>query len=262
MRAVHMLELTMAWLLTNLISKFLLPPLMLLIMGVSGLLLGRKRADLGRALTGVSLLLIWLTSTPYVAEAAMHWLEGAPVTLDIAQQPAEAIVVLGGGQYFSAPEFGGENTVSTSGLERVRYAARLHRKSGVPILVTGGSPEGDYVSEAVRMKETLEQDFNVQVRWIESESNNTRENAYFSHAILQREGIKRVYLVTHAWHMPRSTEIFRKAGFEVIPAPMGYKTRFETNLLTFLPEGHAMEVSSVVAHEVVGMLWYRLKSAL
>jgi len=251
----------MSWFLTNLLSRFLLPPLSFLLLGLVGLALAGKHPRSGKILVCASLLMMWLASTPYVAEGAMHWLEGTPVALDTRKQPAEAIVVLGCGLYHHAPEFNGESTISQCALERLRYAARLHRQTGLPILVTGGSPEGDYVSEGVRMKDALEQDFTVPVRWVEGESDNTRENAYFSRTILQQEGIARIYLVTHAWHMPRSEEIFRKAGFEVVPAPMSYTTRLETNLLTFLPNGEAAYRSWLCAHESIGILWYRVKSA-
>ncbi|MBI5919604.1 MAG: YdcF family protein [Nitrosomonadales bacterium] len=249
----------MSWLLTNLVSKFLLPPLCLLLLAGWGLLVWRSRPVLARVLLTFSFSLLWLASTPYFAKGAMRWLEGPLVAVDTAKQPAEAIVVLGSGQYFHAPEYGG-NTVSREALERLRYGARLLRQTNKPILVTGGSPEGDYLSEAAQMKTVLEEDFNVPVRWTEDNSDNTMENARLSYAILQQAGIKRIYLVTHAWHMPRSVEVFQRAGFEVIPAPTGFSTRYETNLLSFLPNGEAMYLSSIFAHEMIGQAWYRLKS--
>lgn len=260
-RRLSLVKLLMTWFLVNLFSKLLLPPLSLLILAGIGLTMWRSRPLLARYLLTLSVILLWLAATPYVAESALRWLEGPPLALDTRQQPAQAIVVLGAGQYFSAPEYG-ENTVSRSGLERLRYAARLQRATNLPVLVSGGSPEGDYASEAVRMKAVLEQEFQVPVRWIEGTSDNTLENARFSRPLLQAEGIGRIYLVTHAWHMPRAAEAFRRVGFDVVPAPTAFTTRYQTTLLTFLPSGDAMRDSSLFAHEVIGMAWYRLKSAL
>jgi hypothetical protein len=50
--------------------------------------------------------------------------------------------------------------------------------------VTGGGPLGIGSSEAEQMKLVLENDFHVPVKWVENASNNTRENAYKSFAVL------------------------------------------------------------------------------
>jgi uncharacterized SAM-binding protein YcdF (DUF218 family) len=98
------------------------------------------------------------------------------------------------------------------------------------------------------------------VRWAEGASDNTRENAKYSHQLLQKEGIRRIYLVTHAWHMPRSARVFRAAGFEVVPAPTAFTTRYRTDMLSFVPRAEALRDSRVFLHELIGLLWYRLIS--
>jgi hypothetical protein len=56
--------------------------------------------------------------------------------------------------------------------------------------------------------------------------------------------------------------IFRRAGFEVIEAPTAFTTRYQTDLLAFLPRADAMRDSKFFVHEVIGLLWYRVKSAI
>lgn len=249
----------MAWFLTNLISAFLLPPLDLLLVGTAGLLMWHKRPRIARTLVTASLTLLWLFSTPYFAEGALHMLEGSPRALDPRTDQADAIVVLGGGTYFHAPEYGGD-TVGEASLVRLRYAARLQRETGKPILASGGKPAGNNLSEARQMKSVLEDEFRVSVRWTEDSSSNTLENARNSYRILQKAGIRRIYLVTHAWHMPRAAYAFRQAGFDVVPAPTAWTTRYETDLLAFVPRAEALRDSTIFMHEVIGLLWYRLKS--
>lgn len=251
----------MSWFLTNLISAFLLPPLSLLLIGAAGVLLWHKRPPLARALVIAALALLWLCSTPYFAQGALHLLEGRPYAVDPKAQPADAIVVLGAGTYFHAPEYGGD-TVSNASLARLRYAAKLQRETGKPILVTGGTPLGNHVPEAEQMKAILENEFRVPVRWTEDASNNTLENALYSSALLQKTGIKRIYLVTHAWHMPRAAMAFRQSGLQVVPAPTAWITRYRTGLLTFVPRAEALRDSAIFCHEVIGLIWYRLKSWL
>ena len=250
----------MSWFLTNLVSAFLLPPLNLLLVALAGLLIVRSRPRLGRVLLTSSFLLLWLCSTPYVSDAAMHYLERQNKVVDLKTQSAEAIVVLGGGTYFHAQEYAGADTVNYSTLMRLRYGARLQRETGKPILVTGGRPVGNDSPEAQQMKSILEKEFNVPVRWTEDASDNTFENARFSYQILQQAGIKRIYLVTHAWHMPRSVMAFKSAGFEVIPAPLAFTNRYKTDLLGFIPDADSLKDSKIFMHEIIGLLWYRLKS--
>ena len=252
--------LLMSWFLTNLISAFLLPPLNLLLVALTGLFLSRSRPRLARALLAGSLALLWLCATPYIAGNALRLLEGKIKAVDSKAQPADAIVVLGGGTYFNAPEYGGMDTVGASSLERLRYAAKLQRETGKPILVTGGKPLGNATSEAQQMKTVLEKEFNVQVQWTEEASDNTLEDARYSYQLLQKIGIKRIYLVTHAWHMPRSVMSFEAAGFDVIPAPLDFTTSYQTDLFSFIPNAGSLENSRIFMHELIGMLWYRLKS--
>ncbi len=152
------------------------------------------------------------------------------------------------------------DTVSGSTLTRLRYAARLQRETGKPILATGGKPLGNSTSEAHQMQAVLEQEFKIPVRWTEDTSDNTLENARHSYQVLQHAGIKRIYLVTHAWHMPRSVLAFQAAGFDVIPAPTAFTTRFRTDLLSFIPSAGGLRDSSIFIHEAIGLLWYRLRA--
>ena len=249
----------MSWFLTNLVATLLLPPLNLLLIALTGLILWLKRPRLARVLLTTSIALLWLLATPFVSENLLRTLEGSPLVFPDAHTPAEAIVVLSGGTYFNAPEYAGD-TVGTASLQRIRYAAKLYREIKKPILLTGGTPLGNEVSEATLMKQALEQEFLTPVQWTENESNNTLENARFSFQLLQKAGIKRIYLVTSAWHMPRAQHVFEVAGFEVIPAPTAFTSHYQYSILSFLPNAGALQTSQIFLHEVIGLLWYRLKS--
>lgn len=252
----------MSWFITNLIAAFLQPPLSLLLLLALGTWQLEHRPRLARTLLITAFSLLWLCSTPYFAEGALHLLEARTATLDDRHQEADAIVILGGGTYFHAPEYAGHDTISDAALVRLRYGAKLQRETGKPILVTGGKPLGNDVSEAQQMRTALEQDFQVPVRWTEDASDNTLENARYSYQILQKAGIRNIYLITHAWHMPRSAEIFRRAGFDVTEAPTAFTTRYRTDLLAFVPSAEALRDSRIFVHEVIGLLWYQLKSAI
>lgn len=248
----------MGWFTTNLVSAFLLPPLNLILLGAIGVLLLKRHPRTGKLLVMFALTLFYLLSTPFVAETALQKLE-TPSTLH-SLDSIQAIVVLGAGTYFNAPEYDG-STVNRLGLERIRYAARLYRLTGKPMLAAGGSPLGSNSSEAAQMKAVLEKEFGVPVKWMEGDSRNTRENAYRSFAILKKDGISHIALVTHAWHMPRASREFEQAGFKVVPAATAYTTRYRTDVFSFIPTAGALQKSWLFLHEVIGMWWYRLSPA-
>ncbi len=240
-----------AWL-----KSWLLPPGIFLALSLAGFVL-RGRA--GRAMTLAGLLALGGLSLPFTARSMMVWLEeriegpgpGAPAPM--------AIIVLAGDYRSFAPEYG-EATIGQATLMRLRYAASLQRKTGLPILATGGGTPPEFtpgLADAMRI--ALERDFGVPVRWIESKSRNTFESAIETRRLFAAAGIPAAYLVTHAQHMPRSLQAFRAAGVTVIPAPTGGQgawTRWEWGDL--LPDSRAFERSCATLHEITGMLWYEL----
>ena len=110
------------------------------------------------------------------------------------------------------------------------------------------------------MADTLQQDYGIEADLLESRSQNTAENALFSAEILRRKGIGRVYLVTHAWHMPRAKAAFERHGIVVIPAPTGFVSRGEGLILAdWIPQSTALAGSSFAIHEWLGLVWYQLR---
>lgn len=252
--------LSMEWVIRNALALVSLPPGVLILVALWGLALVRRRAFLGRSLIALALVALYTLSTQYVADSLLQSLEASPAD-PLTRSGGQAIVVLGAGTYFDAPEYRA-TTVTADGLVRLRYAAHLHRAVGKPILASGGSPQGARIAEAAHMKAALQHDFRVPVAWIEDRSRTTLENAQFSHQILSAAGIRSIYLVTHSWHMPRATLAFEHAGFAVIPAATGYATRFRLTLLDFLPDARALRDSSRFFREVTGIAWYRLQFAI
>jgi uncharacterized SAM-binding protein YcdF (DUF218 family) len=237
-------------------AAFLLPPLAPLLLALAGFLVRKSRPRLAILLMVLGWGLIALLSTPFAGNGLLSLLE--PPYEDPLRRPADAIVVLGAGMYVNAPEYGGADTVNNYSLERLRYAAQVYRRSNAPVLVTGGAPHGNVTSEAALMKAVLQDEWGIAVAWTESNSVNTLENARLTDAMLGPAGIRRIYLVTHAWHMPRARFAFERAGFDVIPAPTRYTTRFRSDLFIFLPSGDGMFQSAIFCRELLGLIWYRL----
>lgn len=250
-------DLVLFWL-KKLAAAALLPPLGPLLLIGLGLLLAHRHRRSGLALAWLGLAAALLLATPASVGWLLRGLETAPVISAAALAQAQAIVVPGAGKRRHAPEYGGE-TINRLALERLRYGARLARRSGLPVLVSGGAPAGG-APEAELMRDALQQDFGVTARWVERASRDTRENARFSALQLHAAGVDTIVLVTHAAHMPRAQAEFEAAGLRVIPAPTGWFGGADATdgVLAALPGATTAFAGWVAAHEWLGRLAYRL----
>jgi uncharacterized SAM-binding protein YcdF (DUF218 family) len=243
------------------LAALVLPPTGPLLLALAGLALLGRRPRLGRALawTGVAGLL--LLCLPVVSHGLLRSLE--PPTLDLRRTAgAQAIVILGGGVRRNAAEFGGD-TLARLTLERVRYGALVARATGLPILVSGGSVYGG-TAEATLMKRALEREFNVEVRWSEDRSRDTRSNAAESAAILLPAGLTHVVLVAHGFDVPRASAEFAAAGLRVTPAPTvvsGERFGFD-HPVELLPSMSALQGSYYALYELLAEAVRRLRQSL
>jgi uncharacterized SAM-binding protein YcdF (DUF218 family) len=89
-------------------------------------------------------------------------------------------------------------------LVRLAEAASMQRRTGLPILVSGGRPENADDSLANMMSTVRQDDSHIAVRWREDRSSNTYENAAFSAELLRRANVPSALLVTNRWHMARA----------------------------------------------------------
>jgi uncharacterized SAM-binding protein YcdF (DUF218 family) len=239
------------FLLKKIILSLVLPPSSLVLLAFAGLPLARHRPRLGKLLIGIALLGLIVLSTPWVSGALIQSLQKFPPISDEQLAKCQAIVVLGGGIYRDAPEYRSD-TIGNVSLERLRYALHLSKVSGIPVLATGGAPEGG-VAEAAAIRKSAETDFGREIKLIEDQSLDTASSAYLSSQILKRHNIQRIALVSNAWHLPRAVTNFEAAGLAVVPAPMGFLVS-TNDFGAFLPSASALSVSSRAFHEWLGIL--------
>jgi len=246
------------WLLTNILASALLPPFSLVLLLVVALVLHRKRPRMALSLILLVTFALYALSTPWVGGVLRKSLEVSnPVNLQ-APPPAEAIVVLGGGRRTHAQEYGGD-TLNSYSLERLRYAARLHQATQLPILATGGMPGGGSVSEGALMRKVSTEELHTSIRWIEDAALTTWDNARFSAPILKKAGVKRILLVTDAAHLRRAVPLFQQQGLDVIPAGIHFADTQISSPLSLLPSASGLRDSHYALHEWLGIVWYRLR---
>jgi uncharacterized SAM-binding protein YcdF (DUF218 family) len=230
------------------LGALVLPPTGPLIVAFLGLATLTRWPRLGRWLAWLGLLTLLGLSLPVVSDTLVRCLDQSPPLNLAAVGDAGAIVILGGGVRSDAAEYGGD-TLGRLTLERVRYGAVVARQTGLPVLVSGGPGLGK-TSEAALMKQALEDEFGVKVRWTEVTSRNTHENAIRSAEILLAAGIRHVILVAHSFDMPRAKAELTAAGLQVTLAPTGIpNTGFDARDL--LPSMGALQLSYYALYELL-----------
>lgn len=241
----------------DLLKILLLPPMVLFLAIAAGFVLQRRRHRAGLPLMAGAFGVLVLLSLPVTSGGLMGLVQWGVEPFD---QPAkaQAIVILSAGLDEITPEAGGAPSVDAMTLARLRYGARLHRETHLPILVTGGPWGKRHTVLGDAMADSLQTDFLVKTRWIERLSKTTRGNAEGSAEILQGAEIDTVVLVTHAWHMPRAKRAFERAGLTVIPAPMGFERSAGLRPGDLLPSAKALHMSYYACHELLGRVWYRI----
>ena len=252
----------------GLLKALLLPPSGPILLGLVALALLRWRRTAGITLLVSSVALTYLCSIGLTVNLLSRVVQTyGPVTAEaISASRPGAIVVLAGGTYPEAPEYGHE-TVHLRTLGRIRYAAHLARQTGLPVLASGGygyEPGLEQEQpEAELMRRVLEEEFGIAQVLVETSSRNTRENAAYSAAMLKSRGIDTILLVTQAAHMQRAVESFQRAGIEVIPAPtLFFSSEVELfELSSWIPSVRSIDAVYYLLYEWIGLIWYRWQEA-
>ncbi|HEX5126071.1 MAG TPA: YdcF family protein [Rhodocyclaceae bacterium] len=248
--------------LKKIISVLLVPPLMPIILIGLGLVLLQFRPRLGKYVAWLGLAITIFLSTPASVDLLTGPLEKYPVITPQGLRRAQAIVILAGGQRGYAAEYGG-STPTRLTFERIRYGARLAKRSGLPVLTSGGTFFSRQKPEAELIAESLHTDFGIDTKWIEGRSLDTADNARYSAEILKQAGIHTIALVTHAAHMRRAVNEFREQGLDVIPAPTAFFTGGpgEEEFVDFIPNMTSAYSGWYAVHEWLGLAaqWVRFK---
>jgi uncharacterized SAM-binding protein YcdF (DUF218 family) len=249
------------------LAGLLLPPLPLLLLTLLGALLVRRRPRWGVSLVLAGTAGIWLLSTPAVGEALTRSLLAPPPALtqtqlrELRRAPDTVIVVLGGGRRLLAPEYGMAG-LSPFTAERLRYGLWLGRETGLPVAFSAGFGRGAQpgTSEAEIAARVAEREFGRPLRWTESESRDTRENATRTMALLAPAGVRRIVLVTHDFHMQRALRNFERAAaragvpLQIVAAPMGVPVGGPMQLGDWLPTSEGLARVRLALREWMGWI--------
>ncbi|HXG14699.1 MAG TPA: YdcF family protein [Calidithermus sp.] len=161
-------------------------------------------------------------------------------------QPAQAIVVLGGGGVRA------DGALTDTSLRRTWRGLELYRAGLAPLLVLAGprTPEGPVEAE-VRAALVGQCGVPAEAVLTAPQGRTTREEAVAIGRLLSARGIHRIILVADAEGMRRAAAAFARQGFAVVPAPAA-----DVPALTAGPE-ERLEVMRRVVLEALALVYYR-----
>ncbi len=221
------------------------------------------------------LILIWIffgmISTEIVASILLRSLEDRfPYVRISGIQEAEATIVLGG---LSNPERSiGDWPEFTDGVDRILFAEEIwHSKKTNYIILSGASGRilQNTHPEAMILKKYLKNKIPEDKILIDAISRNTAENAIESIKICKQFNIKKIHLITSAFHLYRAYDTFLKIKNTIYPELIIYPIPTDFRSIRknygpedFFPNEYSLYKTTIAIKEYIGILGYKLKGYL
>ncbi|NHN85897.1 YdcF family protein [Acetobacter musti] len=246
-----------------LIGKFLtiamLPAAFLVEMMLIGLILHRMR--FGRILVVTAALGMATCLIFPVDQWAVRPLDDRFPRVTIPPAHVDGIIVLGGSIDDLTSEDRQMPVTGTAGDRLTTFVALARRYPEAKLVFTGGSGDiAQGVTNEAKWVQILFEELGLPAGRViyENHSRTTRENATDSFSLVHPAPNETWILITSASHMPRSVGVFRRAGWHVLPWPVGYMSRDRLHGYS-LSLGARMAVLDWAAHEWIGMAAYRAR---
>ena len=258
--------------LSKLLPQLIMPVSLAALLLFITLFLIRKHPKTGIWLVIISLILVGVGGNAYFSTYFACTLEWRHMPLQ-GEVKADAIVLLGGG---TEPADAPRTSVEVNGAgDRVLYTAELYKQDAAPLIIlSGGNLDFSQARGSTPAQEMhdllLALGVPEEAMLLQDKSQNTEEDAVYTKEILKEKGIETVILVTSAVHMERALMHFQDPQLTLIPAPTDYaitqrywdylmRWDAKTVLLNVLPSSQALNLTSNIFHEYLGMFIYRLK---
>lgn len=232
--------------------------------GVTGIVMWRRRA-LSRACLTFAVAWLLVCSFPLTGLLLLRPLESKAgdyaVPSSLSAAGVRYIVVLSSG--FREGSLSAADRLGISVLRLLEGARLWHQVPGSKLVLTGGIIPG--LNTRLPIAEALadmakEQGVPVEAMCLETESWTTEDQARLVSTIVDRHPFA---LVTSAYHMPRSIQIFERAGLQPIPAPCDFLARkILINYETLLPNAKGLLFTQIAAQEYLAAWYVKIKQYL
>jgi len=248
--------------LSKILPAFLMPlSLVSLLLLVALGFLRRNKLRTAAGFLVLSLAVLWISATPFVAAQLYRHIESAYPPVAMEKVPVSGCMIVLGGA-LGAPLPPRVDVDMNESVDRIFKAAELYRAGKAPIvIVTGGNqPWSESKTAEADLIRDLLMEWGVpkDAIFLEGSSRNTRENAIYSKNIVNSVNCTDALLVTSAAHMPRAMAAFRAVGISVTPVSTDVRVvRTQVPvLMDFIPNASALAMSSDAIREWIGQKVY------
>lgn len=227
----------------KILQEFLLSSFFVFVFILVGLVFIKSKKKTGKVLITLGLLIYYLFSITPVADFILQPLESKyQIVKERELGKADKIVLLMGNR--------------ESDVLRASEVIRISNIKDSKIIISGTDALNPSREEGEWVKKYLtERGIPSGILTLEDKSRTTRESAK---NIKEMIGDEPFFLVTSAYHMPRSMEVFKKMETNPIPAPTDFKRRERYDILDFFPNAQNLRNSDLALHEYFGIVFYRL----
>jgi len=235
----------------KILQQFLSPNIFVFVLILLGLILIFKRKKAGRILLIIALVIYYFFSITPAVDLILKPLEGKyqPLNKKDFYQAEKIVLLLGEGE---------TDVLRASEVLRFYSQQSMLNNQQLKIIISGASALNPKENPGLEVKKYLsERGIPEQKMILEDKSRNAFESARNLKEIIGQE--ESFFLVTSAYHVTRSMEIFQKMGMNPIPTPTDFKIQGKYNILDYFPDGRNLRNSDLALHEYFGILFYRLR---
>ncbi len=236
----------------KILQWFLVPSGFIFIFLIVGLILifrkKRKLKKIGKIFLAVGVALFYFFSITPVTDLILSPLENRyqPIEIEDLDKANTVVLLLGGKE---------SDVLRASEIFRIYNLQEMIYNLQPTVIISGDDPLGTQEEEANNLKMYLiERGISSENIILEDQSRNTKESAENIKKMIGKEPF---FLVTSAYHMPRSMEVFERIDAKPIAAPCDFKKENVYNVLDFFPDAKNIRNTDLAFHEYFGIIFYR-----
>ena len=236
----------------DVLETLIFVPMPLLFILLAGLVVWRHRRLSFWLICGATVLLVIL-SLPVTPALLIQPLNMEPRLVGEARPDAILVPTAG---MFRDPS--GRWWSNNTGIARAVSGSQLSRRHGVPLILSGGNPGGEPVSEAGVVAEQL--GLGGASLILEHGAENTWDTALAASRIISERGGHRVLVVTSEAHVKRMAASLRAQGLEVFVTTARNTVAPKVRPFgDWFPTSSGLGASRAVLYEYIAILYYLTK---
>lgn len=209
---------------------------------------------------------LWLVtlSIPVIVYLLVQTL-GSFYTGDETEIPDKisAIVVLSGG-YIKGQDSKHDRLVEESIVRVIKGVHLFKEKNAKWLVLSGWSASGPQGRDGELMQKlTLELGVPQENIRLETNSRNTMEHPIELLKFSDIDPKEPIAIVTSKWHIPRTMQEFSRYYKKPLPVPVSSQNGFKSEgFQDYIPNVDTLSYSTIIIHEQIGMMWYKLRHLL